>query len=123
LSFTPHRTAAYTGWLFVNARAFWTTEAIVAYFSGVPDKRLLVLDLFSDSIPAYRSTFHYFGRPYVWNMLLNFGGRREITGNLSRMLAEPLSALREAGAHVVGFGMAISRLSSVAVLSVSFYAF
>ena len=44
---------------------FWKTEPIVDYLAGVPDKRLLILDLFSDSTPVYKRTYSYFGRPYV----------------------------------------------------------
>lgn len=52
------------GWLFVDKRT-WTPGNIEAYLSGVPDDRLVVLDLFSDVVPIYDQPNGYFGKRWV----------------------------------------------------------
>lgn len=46
----------------------------------VPDQRVyhtvLSLDLYSDVSPVWSRTSSYYNTPFIWNMLLNFGGRR-----------------------------------------------
>eukprot|EP01113_Clastostelium_recurvatum_P033265 TRINITY_DN437_c0_g1_i1.p1 TRINITY_DN437_c0_g1~~TRINITY_DN437_c0_g1_i1.p1 ORF type:complete len:814 (-),score=188.09 TRINITY_DN437_c0_g1_i1:60-2501(-) len=93
------------GWLFVNERDFWNDVTIPAYLSGVPNDSLVILDLFSDARPIYPDTKSYYGKPFVWNMLLNFGGNRGLYGNMSRISTGPLEALAMPGSTMIGTGM------------------
>ena len=54
---------------------FWGPEQISAYLSGVPDDRLIMLDLISEASPAYERTNYYHGKPFMWSLLHNFGGQ------------------------------------------------
>lgn len=36
--------------------------------------RMLILDLQSELSPYYGNSSMYYGQPFIWNMLLNFGG-------------------------------------------------
>ena len=35
---------------------------------------MIVLDLFSEVKPMYQSFESFYGQPFIWNMLHNFGG-------------------------------------------------
>lgn len=64
------------GWLFHEG--FWTNERIRAYLSGVPDDRMIVLDLNSEATPVWQSTESYFGKPFA--VRAGLGGVVERTG-------------------------------------------
>ena len=42
--------------------------------SGVPRRRLVLLDLIAESHPLWRRTEGFYGAPFLWCMLHNFGG-------------------------------------------------
>ena len=84
---------------------FWTNERIEAFLSGVPDASMIILDLNSEQEPLWQSTSSYFGKPFIWCLLHNYGGTRGIYGNLTTIAVEPLLALRANGSTMVGVGM------------------
>lgn len=92
------------GWLFLED--FWSNDRIAAYLSGVPDSGMLILDLFTDSQPIWSrpGLQSYFGKPFVWNMLAIFGGRRGVYGNLTRIASQPFVDLATPGSTMVGLG-------------------
>jgi alpha-N-acetylglucosaminidase len=59
----------------------WTKERARALLSGIPKGRVLVLDLYSEKAPCYTKYESYFGQPFIWNMLHNFGGVSELRGS------------------------------------------
>ena len=68
------------GWMFVHSGA-WTKERARALLSGIPKGRVLVLDLYSEKLPIYTAYESYFGQPFIWNMLHNFGGVSDLRGS------------------------------------------
>lgn len=67
-------------WLFVDDPLFWNNETIPAYLSGVDNEDMLILDLFSDNIPYWDKTNNYYGKPFIWNELHDFGGNLGMFG-------------------------------------------
>ena len=75
------------GWFFLSGG--WSAEEGHAYLSGVPTESTLVLDLMSEVDPQYwviADQRPYFGRPFVWNMLHNFGGSMGLFGSAQNVL-------------------------------------
>lgn len=70
------------GWMFVNAATFWTAELAEAFLRAVPLGRMLVLDLQSETVPQYGRLQSYYGQPFVWCMLHNFGGTLGMHGSV-----------------------------------------
>jgi alpha-N-acetylglucosaminidase len=70
------------GWLFVNDPGFWKQPQIQAYLAGAPDNGTLILDLWSEAVPVWSKTQSYYGKPFIWCMLHDFGGNRDLFGNL-----------------------------------------
>ena len=62
------------GWLFHYARSFWGKDQTKALVTSVPQGKMIILDLFSETYPVYQNFDGYFGQPFIWNMLHNFGG-------------------------------------------------
>lgn len=86
------------GWLFVSAqgRKFWTRERMEPFLDAVPDERMVILELYSENRPRWRDTEAYYGKPWVWNMLHNFGGNNGLFGKASYIAFEPARMLGEA---------------------------
>ncbi|XP_062554959.1 alpha-N-acetylglucosaminidase-like [Armigeres subalbatus] len=69
------------GWMFVK-NPFWSDMAIRAFLTAVPIGRMLVLDLQSEQFPQYDRTESYYGQPFIWCMLSNFGGTLGMLGSV-----------------------------------------
>ena len=44
--------------------------------------RMIVLDLFAEARPFYKTTYSFYGQPFIWCMLHNFGGNTGLYGKL-----------------------------------------
>lgn len=69
------------GWMFVK-NPFWSDELLKAFLTAVPKGRMLVLDLQSENYPQYSRTNSFYGQPYIWCMLHNFGGTLGMHGSV-----------------------------------------
>ena len=91
------------GWLFQSQ--FWTLPAAQAYLSGVPNSQMMILDLWAEQYPIWSKFNSYFGKPFIWCMLHNFGGNRAIYGNLSELATGPIAARMTHGSTMIGTGL------------------
>lgn len=69
------------GWMFVHSASLWKSEFIEAFLTAVPQGRMLVLDLQADKSPRYHQTSSFYGQPFIWCMLHNFGGTLGMHGS------------------------------------------
>ena len=93
------------GWLFFALSAFWTEERIEAYLGGVEnDQDMLIIDIFSESAPQWQRTKSYFGKPWIWCQLHNFGGNMGLYGQIENVTVNPIEALADSSS-LVGFGL------------------
>jgi alpha-N-acetylglucosaminidase len=93
------------GWLFSSSSAFWTNDRIEAFLGGVPvDSDLLILDLFSESSPQWQRTNSYYGKPWIWCQLHNYGGNMGLYGQILNITVNPVQALQNSSS-LVGFGL------------------
>jgi alpha-N-acetylglucosaminidase len=51
-------------------------------FSGVPQGKMIVLDLYAEISPVWMKTNSFYGQPFIWCMLHNFGGNIGMHGTL-----------------------------------------
>ncbi len=91
-------------WPFSYQRDYWTTERVNRFLDGIPAGGVLVLDLWSEADPQWERLDGYGGRPWVWNGLLNFGGRSEPVADLVAT-DRNLEAALSAGRPPVGLGL------------------
>jgi len=70
--------------LFRNKHSFLVnvTFLIVA----VPFGKLILLDLASELTPIFSRTDGYFGHPFLWNMIENFGGNTRMFGSTDAVI-------------------------------------
>lgn len=98
------------GWLFHEG--YWTPERTQAYLSGVPVGNMLILDLNTEQEPVWTKYESFYGHAWAWCMLHNYGGRRGLYGNISRITTGPIednpllsSSARAAKSTMVAIGI------------------
>ncbi|KAJ4711588.1 Alpha-N-acetylglucosaminidase [Melia azedarach] len=92
------------GWLFSSDSAFWKPPQMKAILHSVPVGKMIVLDLFADVKPIWKTSSHFYGTPYVWCMLHNFGGNIEMYGTLDSIASGPIDARISENSTMVGVG-------------------
>lgn len=94
------------GWLFHFSSRFWQPRQIKALLNAIPDDKMLVLDLWSENNPVWNRTEAYYGKPWVWCMLHNFGGNISMYGRMDEVANGPAAALKDPRAgRMSGIGL------------------
>ena len=84
------------GWLFYSDRKFWRQPQVKALLASVPDDRMILLDLAAEIEPVWKRTEAFYGKPWIWNMLNNFGGNVNLFGRMEGAARDPAEALAAA---------------------------
>ncbi len=101
----PEAVWVMQGWLFVDKEWFWGPDQIQAYLGAVPDDGMVILDLWAEEHPVWERTQSFYGKPWIWCMLHNFGGRNMIYGNAPKIATELSRSLNHPQAgNIVGMG-------------------
>lgn len=94
------------GWLFHFSPDFWHEQQIKALLNAVPENRMIVLDLWSENFPVWNQTKAYYGKPWIWCMLQNFGGNISMYGRMNSVAAGPPRVLKSSEkGKLVGMGL------------------
>ncbi|XP_028776294.1 alpha-N-acetylglucosaminidase-like [Neltuma alba] len=93
------------GWLFYSDSSFWKPPQMEALLHSVPFGKMIVLDLFADVKPIWKSSFQFYGTPYIWCFLHNFGGNIEMYGLLDSISSGPIDARVSENSTMLGVGM------------------
>ena len=91
-----------TGWLFYYDRKNWTPERIQAYLGAIPAGKVTLLDYYTENIPVWKETEGFYGQPYIFCYLGNFGGNTRLAGPFRKESARITEALEEGGASGIG---------------------
>ncbi|ETV89522.1 hypothetical protein H257_00774 [Aphanomyces astaci] len=99
----PNAVWLMQGWLFLSE--YWTNDRIQAYVGGVPDDKLIILDLYSEVVPIWQKTHNYFGKAWIYCVLHNFGGNMGLRGDLPTLAADPVAARIASNGTLIGIGL------------------
>ena len=91
-------------WVFYYKRKSWTPERLRAYLTAVPQDKLVLLDYFCEKTEVWRTTEGFYGQPFIWCYLGNFGGNTMLVGNINELEKKLNAALKEAGPNMTGIG-------------------
>ncbi len=89
------------GWMFLES--YWTKDRIKSLLSNIPIGKVLMLDLASTTNPQYERTDSYFGQPFVFCMLHNYGGTMGLYGKAGTINTLAFDARNSSS--MVGTGM------------------
>jgi len=99
------------GWFLYYQAKFWKEPQARALIGAVPDDRMIVLDLWGDRHPVWQDRDAFYGKPWIWNVLYNFGGKVNLNGDLPSIAANLTSALASpAHGRLSGLGMMMEGL-------------
>lgn len=73
------------GWLFYNERYYWLNDRVKAYLTSFPKEKQLILDYYCEQQEVWQRTEQFFGVPYIWCYLGNFGGNTALAGDLKEI--------------------------------------
>ncbi|MBS1563385.1 MAG: alpha-N-acetylglucosaminidase, partial [Bacteroidetes bacterium] len=82
------------GWMFSFQASYWHPTQIKALLNAVPEDKMIILDLYSENKPMWEKTEAYYGKPWIWCMLHNFGGNISLYGRMGHVAHDPVQALR-----------------------------
>jgi len=101
------------GWFLYYQAKFWQDTQAQAMLGAVPDERMVVLDLWGDRHPVWQARRGFYGKPWIWNVLYNFGGKVTVNGDLPKIAANLDSMLANPDhGHLVGLGMMMEGLGT-----------
>lgn len=105
------------GWLFYSDRKFWNQPQVKALLNAVPDDHMIVLDLAAEIQPVWKRTGAFYGKPWIWNMLHNFGGNIVLFGRMNEVANGPASALADPNSkRLAGIGLTMEAIEQNPVL-------
>jgi alpha-N-acetylglucosaminidase len=94
------------GWMFHHQSKFWQPAQIKALLNAVPDDKMIILDLWSEKSPVWNKTEAYYGKPWIWCMLHNFGGNINLYGRMEQVANDPATTLHDPAARkIAGIGL------------------
>jgi len=105
------------GWLFYSDRKFWKEPQVEALLKAVPDNKMILLDLAAEIEPVWKRTEAFYGKPWIWNMLNNFGGNVNLFGRIEGVAKGPAEALHnEKSGKLKGIGLTMEAIEQNPVL-------
>jgi alpha-N-acetylglucosaminidase len=94
------------GWMFAYNLRFWQPTQIQALLNAVPNDHMIILDLWSETNPVWNRTDAYYGKPWIWNMLHNFGGNISLYGRMRHVAYDPAISLHDPESkNMLGIGL------------------
>ncbi len=91
-------------WLFYNERQYWTPDKIQPYITSYPADKSLLLDYYCERMEVWQRTESYYGVPYIWCYLGNFGGNTYLAGNPNEVNKLIENTFENGGANFRGIG-------------------
>ena len=91
-------------WLFYNERQYWTKDKIEPYLTSYPKEKSLLLDYYCERMEVWQTTDSYFGVPYIWCYLGNFGGNTYLAGDIEEVGKRIENTFINGGDNFVGLG-------------------
>lgn len=92
------------GWLFYADPTHWTQENISSFLRAVPQDRLIMLDYYCEFTEIWKQTEKFYGQPYIWCYLGNFGGNTMLSGNFRTVSSRLEDAFANGGDNLYGIG-------------------
>lgn len=99
----PEAVWVMQGWMFLDSKR-WPLPLVEALLDGVADDRMIILDLFSTAKPQWQRTRAYMGKPWIWNMLHNWGGKQGMYGRMHKVARIPEIKKNKDSQNMVGIG-------------------
>lgn len=103
----PNAVWVMQGWLFAADKAYWTDDRVKAFLDGIPvNEDMLLLDLFAESDPQWQRTESFYGKPWIWCQLHDYGGSMGLYGQVENATKNAIEAVQKSKS-IVGLGLSM----------------
>ena len=100
----------HMAWFLYNQRQEYTRERTRAMLTGVPQGKMIMLDYYCEYKEMWRDHDSFYGQPFIWCYLGNFGGNTNVQGRVKEAGERIERALAECGEGLVGIGSTLEGL-------------
>ena len=97
-------------WFLYYQRKDYTRERTCAMLTGVPQGKMTMLDYYCEYKEMWREHDGFYGQPFIWCYLGNFGGNTNVQGRVKEAGIRIEKALAECGDNLVGIGSTLEGL-------------
>ena len=97
-------------WFLYYQRNDYTRERTRAMLTGVPQGKMTMLDYYCEYKEMWREHDGFYGQPFIWCYLGNFGGNTNVQGRVKEAGERIERALQECGEDLVGIGSTLEGL-------------
>ena len=97
-------------WFLYYQREDYTRERTRAMMTGVPQGKMTMLDYYCEYKEMWREHDGFYGQPFIWCYLGNFGGNTNVQGRVKEAGERIERALQECGDNLVGIGSTLEGL-------------
>ena len=97
-------------WFLYYQRKDYTRERTRAMLTGVPQGKMTMLDYYCEYKEMWREHDGFYGQPFIWCYLGNFGGNTNVQGRVKEAGIRIEKALAECGDNLVGIGSTLEGL-------------
>jgi alpha-N-acetylglucosaminidase len=98
------------GLLYADSQSQWVLQSWSIRDENIDildENHVIILDLYCDSEPKWKTTNAFHGHPWIWNIINNFGGRSGLGGKLDLVAHEIPRVLKHKNkGKLVGIGLA-----------------
>uniref|UniRef100_A0AAR5QD42 Alpha-N-acetylglucosaminidase n=1 Tax=Dendroctonus ponderosae TaxID=77166 RepID=A0AAR5QD42_DENPD len=99
------------GWMFYNDQFWADTDRAKSFLTSVPTGKMIVLDLQSEQFPQFTRLEQYFGQPYIWCMLHNFGGTLGMHGSADTINTDVIATRTALNSTMIGTGLTMEGIN------------
>ena len=97
-------------WFLYYQRKDYTLGRTRAMLTGVPQGKMTMLDYYCEYKEMWREHEGFYGQPFIWCYLGNFGGNTNVQGRVKEAGQRIERALAEGGDNLVGIGSTLEGL-------------
>ena len=97
-------------WFLYYQREDYTRERTRAMLTGVPQGKMTMLDYYCEYKEMWREHDGFYGQPFIWCYLGNFGGNTNVQGRVKEAGERIERALQQCGDNLVGIGSTLEGL-------------
>ncbi len=97
-------------WFLYYQRKDYTPERTRAMLTSVPQGKMTMLDYYCEYKEMWREHEGFYGQPFIWCYLGNFGGNTNVQGRVKEAGERIERALSECGDNLVGIGSTLEGL-------------
>ncbi len=107
-------------WTF-QTREQWTDARLSAAIQAVPQGRMVLMDYVCENRELFRETKGFFGAPFIWDYLGNFGGNTHLVGPVNKVNRRLTAAMNDpALTNFAGVGATLEGLNNPVVYEMLF---